>query len=240
MAECGGRAFTEVNKVKWIIAVVQYLSRVRLFVTPWTAASQASCPSPSPRACSNSCPLGQSCLPIVSSSVTLFSSSLQSFPASGSFPMSWLFASGGQRIGVSVSVLPMNIQDLFPLGLLVWPLCSSRDSQESSPTPQFKSSNSLVLSNPYSSPLTSIHDYGKNHSFDYTDLCWQMMSLFFNMLSRLSIAFLPRGKHLWISWLQSPSAVILEPKKIKFPFFPYLFAMKWWDVMILVFIMLSF
>ena len=63
--------------------------------------------------------------------------------------------------------------------------------------------------------LTSIHDYWKNHSFDYTDICWQLMSLLFNMLSRLVIAFLPRSKCLLISWLQSPSALILEPKKIK-------------------------
>ena len=75
--------------------------------------------SPSPRACSNSCPLSQWCHPTISSSVVPFSSCLQSFPASGSSLMSWLFASGGQSIGASVSasVLPMNIQDWFPLGL---------------------------------------------------------------------------------------------------------------------------
>ena len=77
------------------------------------------CPSPSPRVCSNSCPLSQWCHPTISSSVTSFSSCLQSFPASGSFPMSQFFASGGQSIGVSasVSVLPMNIQDWLPSGL---------------------------------------------------------------------------------------------------------------------------
>ena len=78
------------------------------------------CPSLSPRVCSNSCPSSQWCHPTISSSVALFSSCSQSFPASGSFPMSWPFASGGQKsIGVSVSkwVLPMNIQDWFPLGL---------------------------------------------------------------------------------------------------------------------------
>ena len=76
-------------------------------------------PSPSPRACSNSCPLSQWCHPNISSSVNPFSSHLQSFPASGSFQMSQLFTSGGQSIGVSAStsVLAMNIQDLFPLGL---------------------------------------------------------------------------------------------------------------------------
>ena len=77
------------------------------------------CPSPTPRACSNSCPWSQWCHPAISSSVILFSSCLESFPASGSFPMSQLFTSGGQSITVSVSssVLPMNIQGWFPLGL---------------------------------------------------------------------------------------------------------------------------
>ena len=80
------------------------------------------CPSPTPRACSNSCPLNRWCHPTISSSVIPFSSHLQSFPASGSFPMSQLFASGGQSIGVSVSVsvLPMNIQDWFPSGWTGW------------------------------------------------------------------------------------------------------------------------
>ena len=77
------------------------------------------CPSPSPRVCSNLCPLSQWCHPTISSSVVPFSSCLQSFPASASFPISWLFSSGGQSFGVSASasVLPMNIQGWFPLGL---------------------------------------------------------------------------------------------------------------------------
>ena len=89
-----------------------------------------------------------------------------SFPASGSFPMSQLFASGGQSIGVSASVLPMNIQGRFPLGWTGWISLQSRDSQESSPTPQFKGINSSVLSFLYSPTLTSIHDHWKNHSLD--------------------------------------------------------------------------
>ena len=77
------------------------------------------CPSPSPRACSNSCPLSWWCHPIILSSFVPFSSRLQSFSVSGSFPVSQLFASAGQSIGAlaSTSVLPMNIQDWFPLGL---------------------------------------------------------------------------------------------------------------------------
>ena len=81
--------------------------------------TRLSCPSPTPKARSNSCPLSQWCHPAISSSVVPFSSCLQSFPASGSFPRSQFFTSGGQSIGVaaSASVLPMNIQDWFPLGL---------------------------------------------------------------------------------------------------------------------------
>ena len=80
------------------------------------------CPSPTPRVHRNPCPLSQQCHPTISSSVVPFSSSPQSFPASGSFPMSQLFASGGQSIGISAStsVLPMNIQDRFPLGWTGW------------------------------------------------------------------------------------------------------------------------
>ena len=80
------------------------------------------CPSPTPGAYSNSCPSNQWCHPTISSSVILFSSHLQSFPASGSFPMNQFFTSGGQSIGVSVSawVLPVNIQDWFPLGWTGW------------------------------------------------------------------------------------------------------------------------
>ena len=80
------------------------------------------CPSPIPGVYPNSCPLSQWCHPTISSSVVPFTSCLQSFPASGSFPMSQFFPSGGQSIGVSASasVLPMNIQDIFPLGWTGW------------------------------------------------------------------------------------------------------------------------
>ena len=93
--------------------------------------------------------------------------------------------------------------------------CSARNSRESSPTPQFKSINSLAFSFLYSPILTSIHDYWKTIAFTRQTFVGKVMSLLFNMLSRLVIAFLARSKHLLISWLQSPSAVILEPKKIK-------------------------
>ena len=144
----------------FLFSSVQLLSRVRLFVTPWTHA-RPPCPSPTPGGYPNSCPL----------SLILcwaLSFHLQSFSASGSFQISQLFTSGGQSIGVSASasVLPMNIQDWFPLGWVVGSPYSPRDSQESSPTPQFKNINSSVLSFPYSPTLTSIHDHWKNHSFN--------------------------------------------------------------------------
>ena len=97
-----------------------------------------------------------------------------------------------------------------PLGSL----CSQRDSQESSPIPQSKSINSSALSLLHSPTLTSIHDPGKTIALTRWTFVGKVMSLLFNVLSRLVIAFLSRSKHLLISWLQSPSAVILEPPKI--------------------------
>ena len=104
------------------ISSVQSLSRIQLFGTPWTTPSQASHPSSTPRVYRNSSPLSQWCHPTISSSVMLFSSCPQSFPASGCFPMNQFFASGGQSIGVSTStsVLPMNTQDWSPLGWTSW------------------------------------------------------------------------------------------------------------------------
>ena len=101
---------------------VQSLSRVWLSETPWIAACQAPCPSPTSGVYPNSCPLSRLCHPTISSSIVSFSSRPQSFPASQSFQMSQLFASGGQSIGASASasVLPMNTQDWSPLGWTGW------------------------------------------------------------------------------------------------------------------------
>jgi len=105
--------------------------------------------------------------------------------------------------------------DLLQNGL-VGSLCRPRDSQESSPTPQFKSINSSALSFLHSPTLTSIHDHWKKTiALTRRTFVGKVMSLLFNMLSRLVITFFPRSKRLLISWLQSPSAVILEPPKIK-------------------------
>ena len=119
------------------------------------------CPSPTPRTYSNSRASRWWCHPTVSSSVVPFSFHLQPFLASGSFPMSWFFASGGQCTGVSAwtSVLPKNIQDWFPLGWTDWISLQSEDSHESSPAPQFKTINSSAFSFLFSPILTSMHDY---------------------------------------------------------------------------------
>ena len=126
------------------------------------------CPLLSPWICSNSCPLSQWCHPTISSFIAPFFSCPQSFSASGSFPVSQLFTSGGQSIGASasVSILSMNIQGWFPLRLTVWfPYCSG-DSQEPSPTPWFESISSSLLTFLHGPTLMSIHDYWKNKSFD--------------------------------------------------------------------------
>ena len=160
------------------------------------------CPLPTPRAYSNSCPLSQLCHPTISSSVIPFSSHVQSFPVLGYFQMSQFFTSGGQSIGVSVpaSVLPMNIQDWFPLGWTGW---ISLQSKWLSSLLQHHSSKSSILWHSAFFMVhlsTSIHDHWKNCSFltRWTFVC-KVMSLLLNMPSRLVIAFLPRSKHLLIS-----------------------------------------
>ena len=133
-------------------------------------------PPLSPGVCSNSCPLSWWCYLTISSSVTSFSSSCpQTFPASESFPVSQLFASRGRSIRAlaSSSVLPMYIQGWFPLGLTVLIFLLSMDSQESSPASQFERIYSSGFRLLYCPTLTSVHNYWKNNSFDYMDLCWQ-------------------------------------------------------------------
>ena len=162
---------SEAPRWKWCISSFQF-SRSVVSDSLRPHASQHArppCPSPTPRVYSNSCPSSRWCHPAISSSVVPFSSFPQSLPASGSFPMSQLFTSGGQSNGVSAlaSVPPMNTQDWSSLGWTkVESPCSPRDSQESSPTPQFKSINFSVPSFLHSPTLTSIHDHWKNHSLD--------------------------------------------------------------------------
>ena len=140
---------------------------------------------------------------------------LQYFPAPGSFLMSQLFTSGSQSIGASASVFSMDIQGWFPLELTgLISLQSKGLSGIFSSTVihkhQFFSTQPSLWSNSH------IHtQLPETHSFHYTDLCQESDISVFNMLFKLIIAFLPRSKCLLISWLQSFSAVILEPKKIK-------------------------
>ena len=186
-------------------------------VTLWTAARQASL------SITNSWSLLKlvsikSVMPSISSSVIPFSSHLQSFPASGSFPMSQLFASGSQSIGVLASASgPSNDDsglisfrmDWLDLLTVQGTLKSLLQHHSSKASILWRSSFFVVqLSHPY---MTT----GKTIALTRRTFVGKVMSLLLNMLSRLVIAFPPRSKHLFISWLQSPSAVILEPPKIK-------------------------
>ena len=167
-------------KFKQHYFLVQSLSPVQLFVNPWTAHAKPPCPSPSPRVCSNSCPLSPWCHPTISSSVAPFSSLSSVFPSLRVFsselvlcirePKYWSF---------SLSPSPSNEYLRLISFRTDWLLCCSpRDSQESSLAPQFESINSLVLSLLYGPTLTSVHDYWENHSFDHMNLCWQSDSAF--------------------------------------------------------------
>ena len=126
-------------------------------------------------------------------------SQIRVFPNESALCLRW------PKYSDSVSVLLMNIHSW-----LAWSPCSPRDSQESSPTPQFESINSSALSFLCSPALASIHDYLAMTRWTFVG---KVMSLLFNMLSKFVLAFLPRSKHLLISWLQAPSAMILEPPK---------------------------
>ena len=126
---------------------VQFSSVTQLFDSLWPHGLQHTrppCPSPTPRVYSNSCPLSQWCHPTISSSVVPFSSCSQSFPASGSFPMSQFFISCGQSIGASAtaSVLPMNIQEWFRLGWTGWISLKSKGLSRVFSNTKFKSINS--------------------------------------------------------------------------------------------------
>ena len=153
----------------------------------------------------------------MSSSITPFSSHLQSFPASGSFQMSQLFASSAQSTGVSAStsVLPMNIQGLFPLAWTSW---ISLQSKGLSSLLQHHSSKASILRHSAFFIVQLSHPYvtiGKTIALTRWTFVGKVMSLLFNVLSRLVITFLTRSKRLLISWLQSPPALILDPPKIK-------------------------
>ena len=139
----------------------QFCSVAKSYLTLWPHGlqhAQLPCPSSTPGACSNSCPSGWWCHPTISSSVTPFSSCLQSFPASGSFPRSQFFPSGSQSIGVSAlaSVLPMNIQDWFPLAWTDWISLQSKGLSRVFSNTTVQKYQFSVLSILYSQTLTSI------------------------------------------------------------------------------------
>ena len=153
------------------------------------------CPSPTPRVHSDSRPSSQWCHPAISSSVIPFSSCPQSLPPSESFPMSQLFTWGGPSTGVSAlaSVLPMNIQGLFPLGWTGW---ISLLSKGLSRVPQHHSSKASILQHSALFTVHLSHPYmttGKTIALTRWICVGQVMSLLFNMLSRLVITFLPRS-----------------------------------------------
>ena len=157
-------------------------------------------------------------LPSIFPSITVFSNESV---LHNRWPKYWSF---------SFSISPSNeYSGLISFRIDLLDLLAVQGTLESSPTPQFKSINYSVLSFLYSTTLTSIRDYWKN--LTRWKFVGKAMSWLFNILSRLVITFLPKSKHLLISWLQSSFAVVLEPKKINlslFLLFPHLFAMKWW------------
>ena len=165
-----------------------------------------------PRACPNSCPLNRWCHPTISSSVFPFSSYPQSsFPASGSFLMSGLFASGDQGFGASASasVLPMNIQDWFPLGWTGWISLQSKGLSVVFSNTTVQKHQLSLWSN--SHIHTWCEELGKTITLTIWTFVGKVVSVLFNMLSRFVIAFLPRSRRLLILWLQSPSAVTKCP-----------------------------
>ena len=162
------------------------------------------CPSPTPGVYSNSCPSSRWCHPTISSSVVPFSSWPPSFPASRSFQISQLFASGGQSIGVSAStsVLPMNIQDWFPLALYWLDFLAVQGTLKN--LFQHHSSKASILwhSAFFIVQFSHLHmTTGKTIALTRRTFVDKVMSLLFNMLSRLVMNFLPRSKCVLISWL---------------------------------------
>ena len=201
-------------------------------------------PSLFPRVCSNSCPLSQWCHPTISTSVVPFSS-LPSFPASGYFPMSQLFASGeylAKYWSFSFSISPSNEYSGLIFFKIDW-----FDLLDLQRTLHHHTLKAWILQHSAFFIVQLSHPYltaGKTIALTRWTFVSKVMSLLFNTLSRSIIAFLPRSKRLLISWLQSPSAVILEPKKIVCHCFHrspiYCHEVMGPDAMIFIFRMLSF
>ena len=177
-----------------LIAVVQSFTHVQLSVTPWTTAHQTLLFFTVLGVCSNSCPLAQWCHLTISSSVTLFSFCPQYLPASGSFAMSWLFASSGQSIAASVSVLSVNIQGWSPLGLTGFELLAIQGTLKS--LLQHHSLKVLIFWCSTFFTVQLSHQYmttGKTIAVTRQTFVSKMMSLLFNTVSRFVTVFLPRA-----------------------------------------------
>ena len=184
---------TRATELLFVFVVAQSPSWVQLFVTHGLQQARLPCPSLSPGVCSNSCSLTWWCYSTISFSAALFSFCLQSFPASGSFPMSWPFPSGNQSIGASASASAISPSSWLPLGLTGLISLQSKGLSRIFFSPQFESINSLMLFLLYGPTLTSIYDCWKKHSFDYRHLCQQRNVSAFYMLSKFVIVF-PRSK----------------------------------------------
>ena len=214
------------------VSSVQWLSHVWLCATPWTAACSVSLSITNSWSNSNSYALTQWCHTTISSSALAFSSSLQSFPASGSFQIRQFFASGGKVFRVSASAIsPSNEYSGLMSFRMDWmDLLAVRETLKCL-LQHYSSKASILWHSPFFIVQLS-HPYmttGKTKALIRWTFVVKVMSLFFNMLSRLVMDFLPRSKCLLISWLQSPSAVILKPPKISLPLFPlftHLFSTK--------------
>ena len=194
------------------------------------------CPSPTPGVHPDSCPLSQWCHPAISSSVVPFSSCPQSLPASESFPMRQLRMRWPKYWSFSFSIIPSKeILGLISFRMDWLDLLAVQGTLKS--LLQHHSSKASILQCSAFFTVQHSHPYmttGKTIALTRRTFVGKVMPLLLNMLSRLVIAFLPRSKHLLISWLQSPSAVILENKKIKsrtVSTISHLFGMKWWDQM---------
>ena len=201
------------SKPQWTthmqFSTVKSLSSVRLRPQGLQQA-RPLCPLPTSRVYPNSCLLNQWYHPTMSTSVVPFSTCPQSSPASVSLQISQFFASGGQSIGVpaSTSVLPMNIQDLFPLWLTGLILQSKGLLQHPSSKASILWLSAFFTVKPSYPYMTS----GKTIALTRWTFVGKAMSLLFNMLSGLVITFLPRSKHLLISWLQSHAEVEVKPQ----------------------------
>ena len=199
----------------FLISSVQSLSHVWLFATPWTTACQASLSITNSGAYSNLRPSSWWCHPTISSSVIPFSSRLQSFPSSGSFQMSQFFASDGQSIGnFSSSISPSNEYSGLISFRMDWLNLLAVQRTLKSLLQHHSSKASILLLSAFFI-VCPYMTTGKTISLTRWTFFGKVMSLLFNMQSRLVITFLWRSKCLLISWLQSASAVILEPKTIK-------------------------